>query len=59
SDDMEGRSKIYESIVKGRPRLEAGTPASFEVLMHEIKGLALNIQLIRKQQLLTALAEKS
>ncbi|GBD36947.1 DNA-directed RNA polymerase subunit beta [bacterium HR36] len=59
SDDMEGRSKIYESIVKGYPKLEAGTPASFEVLTHEIKGLGLNMQLIRKQQLLTALADRS
>jgi DNA-directed RNA polymerase subunit beta len=50
SDDVDGRSKIYESIVKGLPKLEAGTPASFEVLTHEIKGLGLNLQLIRKQQ---------
>ncbi|MCS7166789.1 MAG: DNA-directed RNA polymerase subunit beta [Gemmatales bacterium] len=59
SDDMEGRSKIYESIVKGRPKLEPGTPASFEVLTHEIKGLGLNVQLIRKQRLLSSLADKS
>jgi len=45
SDDVEGRTKIYESMVKGENTLEAGTPASFDVLTHEIRGLALNMQL--------------
>ncbi len=45
SDDVEGRTKIYESMVKGENTLEAGTPASFEVLCNEIRGLCLNIQL--------------
>ncbi len=45
SDDVEGRTKIYESMVKGENTLEAGTPASFEVLMNEIRGLCLNLQL--------------
>ncbi len=45
SDDVEGRTKIYESMVKGENTLEAGTPASFEVLTNEIRGLALNMQL--------------
>ncbi len=49
SDDVEGRTKIYESMVKGENTLEAGTPASFEVLCNEIRGLALNIQLERKR----------
>jgi len=48
SDDVEGRTKIYESMVKGENTLEAGTPASFEVLCNEIKGLGLNIQLERR-----------
>ena len=39
SDDVEGRTKIYESMVKGENTLEAGTPASFDVLTHEIRGL--------------------
>ncbi len=39
SDDVEGRTKIYESMVKGENTLEAGTPASFDVLMNEIRGL--------------------
>ena len=45
SDDVEGRTKIYESMVKGENTLEAGTPASFEVLNNEIRGLCLNLQL--------------
>ncbi|GIW71423.1 MAG: DNA-directed RNA polymerase subunit beta [Planctomycetota bacterium] len=45
SDDVEGRTKIYESMVKGENILEPGTPVSFEVLTHEIKGLCLNIEL--------------
>ncbi len=45
SDDVEGRTKIYESMVKGENTLEAGTPASFDVLINEIRGLCLNVQL--------------
>jgi len=45
SDDVEGRTKIYESMVKGENTLEAGTPASFDVLLNEIRGLCLNMQL--------------
>ena len=51
SDDVEGRTKIYESMVKGENTLEAGTPASFDVLTNEIRGLALNMQLQKKQLL--------
>jgi DNA-directed RNA polymerase subunit beta len=50
SDDVEGRTKIYESMVKGENTLEAGTPASFDVLCNEIRGLALNIQLEKKRE---------
>jgi DNA-directed RNA polymerase subunit beta len=49
SDDVEGRTKIYESMVKGTNRLEAGTPLSFDVLCNEIRGLGLNIQLEKKR----------
>jgi DNA-directed RNA polymerase subunit beta len=49
SDDVEGRTKIYESMVKGENTLEAGTPASFDVLTNEIRGLALNMQLEKKR----------
>ena len=48
SDDVDGRTKIYESMVKGKNILEPGTPVSFEVLMNEIRGLGLNIQLDTK-----------
>ncbi len=49
SDDVEGRTKIYESMVKGENVLEAGTPASFEVLTKEIEGLCLNLQLEKRR----------
>jgi len=49
SDDVEGRTKIYESMVKGTNSLEAGTPLSFDVLCNEIRGLGLNIQLEKKR----------
>ena len=49
SDDVEGRTKIYESMVKGENTLEAGTPASFDVLTNEIRGLALNMQLEKRR----------
>ena len=49
SDDVEGRTKIYESMVKGQNSLEAGTPASFDVLTNEIRGLGLNMQLEKRR----------
>ena len=49
SDDVEGRTKIYESMVKGENTLEAGTPASFDVLNNEIRGLCLNMQLEKRR----------
>ena len=49
SDDVEGRTKIYESMVKGQNTLEAGTPLSFDVLCNELRGLGLNIQLEKKR----------
>ncbi len=49
SDDVEGRTKIYESMVKGQNSLEAGTPLSFDVLCNEIRGLGLNITLEKKR----------
>ena len=49
SDDVEGRTKIYEAMVKGTNTLEAGTPVSFDVLCNEIRGLGLNIQLEKKR----------
>ena len=49
SDDVEGRTKIYETMVKGKNSLEAGTPVSFDVLCNEIRGLCLNIFLEKRQ----------
>ena len=49
SDDIEGRTKIYESMVRGQNTLEAGTPVSFEVLTNEIRGLGLKMELERRR----------
>ncbi len=49
SDDVEGRTKIYDSMVKGTNTLEAGMPVVFDVLCHEIKGLGMNITLEKEQ----------
>jgi len=51
SDDVDGRTKIYESMVKGLNILEPGTPVSFEVLTNEIRGLGLNMELHKKATL--------
>ena len=45
SDDVAGRTKVYETIVKGDDKFESGVPESFNVLTKEIKALALNIEL--------------
>jgi len=45
SDDMAGRAKIYESVVKGEPSSSAGVPESFNVLVQELRGLALDISI--------------
>jgi len=45
SDDVLGRAKTYEAIVKGEPMPEPGLPESFNVLMHELKGLGLDVRL--------------
>ncbi len=49
SDDVEGRTKIYESMVKGNNKLEAGMPVAFDVLCNELKGLGMNITLEKKK----------
>jgi len=46
SDDVAGRTKVYESIVKGEDNFEAGVPESFNVLIKEIRSLGLNIELL-------------
>ena len=49
SDDVEGRTKIYESMVKGTNTLEAGMPVAFDVLCSELKGLGMNITFGKKR----------
>ncbi|MEX2382348.1 MAG: DNA-directed RNA polymerase subunit beta [Opitutales bacterium] len=51
SDDVQGRTKIYEALVKGDNSLSAGTPQSFNVLMKEIQSLGLDIRVGRKNKL--------
>ncbi len=55
SDDVDGRTKIYESMVRGENILEPGTPVSFEVLTNEIKGLCLNLKLEKGKDAAAAL----
>ena len=45
SDDMNGRARIYESIVKGEPVSSVGIPESFNVLVQELRGLALDVRI--------------
>ena len=47
SDDVNGRTKVYESIVKGEHAIEAGMPESFNVLVKEIRSLGIDIELER------------
>ena len=50
SDDVQGRTRIYESIVKGENTLDAGMPESFNVLMKEMQSLALDIRVHRVKE---------
>ena len=49
SDDVAGRTKVYESIVKGEDNFEAGVPESFNVLVKEIRSLGLNVELLDEE----------
>ena len=51
SDDVGGRTRIYEAIVKGQNTLDAGMPESFSVLMHELRGLCLDMKLLGGEQM--------
>src|SRR3970282_886079 len=46
SDDVQGRTKVYEAIVKGKNSPEPGIPESFNVLVKELQGLCLDVKLI-------------
>jgi DNA-directed RNA polymerase subunit beta len=50
SDDVLGRTRMYEAIVKGENVLESGLPESFNVLVKELQSLALDIELIETEQ---------
>ncbi len=50
SDDVAGRTRMYEKIFKGEYDLEAGLPESFNVLVRELKSLALNVELLKKDR---------
>ena len=58
SDDMNGRVKIYESIVKGEPSSSAGMPEAFNVLVQEIRGLALDMSVYDSKGKQVALTER-
>jgi len=51
SDDVEGRTKVYEAIVNGNYSFKTGLPESFNVLIKELQGLALDVELIKKEDL--------
>ncbi|MDR3355764.1 MAG: DNA-directed RNA polymerase subunit beta [Spirochaetaceae bacterium] len=58
SDDMTGRSKIYEAIVKGEPSTTAGIPESFNVLVQELRGLALDMTIYDEKEKQIPLTER-
>ena len=58
SDDMNGRSEIYESIVKGDPAAPAGVPESFNVMVQELRGLALDFTIYDAKGKRIALTER-
>ncbi|MFZ0934670.1 MAG: DNA-directed RNA polymerase subunit beta [Bryobacteraceae bacterium] len=53
SDDVYGRAKIYEAIVKGEAAIEPGVPESFNVLIRELQSLCLDVELMKKPQEVT------
>ncbi len=59
SDDVVGRSKIYESIIKGQNMLQPGIPESFNVLVKEIQSLGLNFELLTEKQVEEAIDEEA
>jgi DNA-directed RNA polymerase subunit beta len=57
SDDVQGRSKIYEAIVKGETALEPGMPESFNVLVKELQSLCLKIDLLKESEISSEIDE--
>ena len=58
SDDMTGRAKVYESIVKGEPHTAAGVPEAFNVMVQELRGLALDMRIFDAKNKQIALTER-
>jgi len=58
SDDIVGRVKAYEAIVKGDNTLEAGIPESFRVLVKELEGLALGVEILSEDERQIVLSEE-
>ncbi|MDP2877124.1 MAG: DNA-directed RNA polymerase subunit beta, partial [Holophaga sp.] len=58
SDDMTGRAKVYEAIVKGEPHTAAGIPEAFNVMVQELRGLALDIRVFDSKGKQIALTER-
>jgi len=58
SDDMTGRAKVYEAIVKGEPHTAAGIPEAFNVMVQELRGLALDIRVYDAKTKQIALTER-
>jgi DNA-directed RNA polymerase subunit beta len=50
SDDVNGRIKMYDAIIKGEPISEPGVPESFKVLVNELRGLGLNVELLQSEK---------
>ena len=59
SDDVQGRTRIYESIVKGESSFQHGTPESLNVLLRELQGLALDVRIAKGEDLKEAKTTKS
>ena len=58
SDDMQGRTRIYENIVKSEPLISPGIPESFNVLVQELRGLGLNLSIYDEKNQKIALTER-
>ena len=58
SDDMQGRTRIYENIVKSEPLTEPGVPESFNVLVHELRGLGVDLKMYDEKERQIPLTER-
>jgi len=49
SDDVNGRTKVYEAIIRGEDTFDTGVPESFNVLVKEMKSLCLNVEMLNEE----------